>query len=111
MAEPINVSEWWAVLTNGEWFCGKRPGDKRLLTHLLKLQLPFTPEPNEKGLLRPKTSVMLYPWIVDELNIPEGAIWLSVAAIHQPEQWCLLIENANKLKIEARAQRAGIHLA
>jgi len=89
MTDPINVSEWWAVLTNGEWFCGKRPGDKRLLTHLLKLQLPFTPE----------------------LNIPEGAIWLNVTAIHQPEQWDLLIENANKLKIEARAQRAGIHLA
>jgi hypothetical protein len=113
----IDLSEWWAVLTNGEWFVGRRHVDaqadgsrKKKLTSVQKMSIQLTVEPTPKG-PRPNLLALTYPWFgVDTLEIPEGALWIAVQAIHGPP-WMQLIGSTEKLKLEVRAQRSGLHLA
>jgi hypothetical protein len=109
----IDLSEWWAVLTNGEWFVGQHgqaSNDKRKLTHIQKMSIQLTVEPTPKG-PRPNLLALTYPWFgVDTLEIPEGALWIAVQAIHGPP-WMQLIGSTEKLKLEVRANRSGLHLA
>lgn len=92
-------SEWWTVLTNGEWFIGKRIG--RTLRSLHKLIMP-TPE---------KPQCLIFPWLgVDSLEIPEGALWIACQAIPNIP-WAKLLRGSEDLKLRLRAKSAGLHLA
>jgi hypothetical protein len=105
----FDLSEWWAVLVQGEWFCGKRePGGK--LTSLNKLNMPFSVQPVGGG-VAPRTDVLVYPWLLDSLVIPEGALWISLDAMSSAAPWAKIIMASESLKLEQRAQRSGIHLA
>ena len=70
----IEAGEWWAVLTNGEWFCGKSQGGSsdgsgRLLS-LQKLTIAMGIKENDEGKTRPVISFLTYPWLMDVMNIP-----------------------------------------
>jgi hypothetical protein len=108
--DEIRLSEWWAVLTNGEWFVGRRPtGTARKLESLQKLVFQFGMMETPKG-LRPHVVALTYPWFTETLEIPEGALWTAVQALHGPP-WANLIGSTEKLKLEERAKRSGLHLA
>jgi hypothetical protein len=106
--QEIKLSEWCVVCTNGEWFCGKRDPEKaRRLVSLQKVLFQFGVEPSSKG-PRPKTIVLTYPYHgIEQLDIPEGALWLA-ATQYQDVPWEELIYTTEKLKVEQRAQRAGL---
>jgi hypothetical protein len=107
----FDLNEWWAVLTNGEWFLGKRPAS-RSLKSLHKLNLPFSVQPTAGGGVAPRTDVLVYPWLgLDSLEIPEGALWISVTAFHCDAPWETLIASSEALKLKQRAKRSGLHLA
>jgi hypothetical protein len=105
----FDLSEWWAVLVQGEWFCGKRAGNK--LSSLNKINMPFSVQPVGGG-IAPRTDVLVYPWFLDSLVIPEGAaLWISLDAMPNAAPWAKIIMASESLKLEQRAQRSGIHLA
>ena len=108
----IDLSEWWVVLTNGEWFCGKRAEAPRARTliSLQKVSLPMGIEETPKG-ARPVISVLTYPWLVESLEVPEGSVWIAVTAMNNHERWAPIIASTEALKLEKRANRAGLHLA
>jgi hypothetical protein len=106
--DAIDVSEWWAVLTNGEWFVGRRDGDT--LTHLQKALIQSGIEQTERG-ARPATQFITMPWLVESLVIPKGALWIAIDALENRVGAAKMIASSEKLKLEARAQKVGIHLA
>jgi hypothetical protein len=106
----IDLTCWWAVLTNGEWFVGMRESEEKTLKNLQKLTIQFGIIPNEKGQGRPHTAVLTYPWFRDALDIPEGALWMRIHEFNNPKDWAGTIELTEKLKLEQRAARAGLHL-
>jgi hypothetical protein len=109
MSDGIDLNEWSACLTNGEWFCGKRNGDT--LASLQKLTLPMGLEANEKGQQRPTISVLTYPWITDSIEVPKGALWIACTAFENHAAWAAVITSTERLKLEKRAKRVGLHLA
>ena len=119
MSDRIDLNEWWTVLTNGEWWCGRRgtpnissPTENRKLENLQKLSFQFGMIETPGG-IRPKMVALTYPWMgMDTMIIPEGALWNAVSAYHSPEiDWAAVIGSTEKLKLEQRAQRSGLHLA
>lgn len=106
----IDLNEWWVVLSNGEWWCGKKDGKK--LVSLNKVNMPFSVQPTQNGGVAPRTDVLVYPWFTDSLVIPEGAIWSSIPAlIYCDAPWAKLISASENLKLAVRAKRSGLHLA
>jgi len=99
----IDLSEWWAVGTVGGWFCGRRDAGSRRLLDLQLLQMPLGLVPGPGGMPRPHIQVISAPWVVEELVVPEGSIWISCAAMDDPERWRLVIGSTEKLKIESRS--------
>jgi hypothetical protein len=112
MSPSVDLGEWWIVLTNGEWFCGKRASSPRAntLLSLQKLVLPMSFQETPKG-ARPVLGVLTYPWFVDSLEVPEGSVWIAVNATSDYERWAPIIANTEALKLEKRASRTGLHLA
>jgi hypothetical protein len=111
-ASEIDLNEWWAVCTNGEWFCGKHPVlDSRVLESLQKISMPFSVQPTKSGGVAPRTDVLVYPWFTDRLAVPEGALWISLQALKHAAPWEKLIAASEHLKMQQRAQRSGLHLA
>jgi hypothetical protein len=110
--DKINLNEWWAVLTNGEWWAGKRSESGRRLESLQKLSFQFGMIETPGG-IRPKMVALTYPWLGKEfLDIPEGALWEAISEYSSPEiDWAAVIGSTEKLKLEQRAQRSGLHLA
>src|SRR5271154_187199 len=106
----IDPSEWWATLVQGEWFLGKRELGNTLAS-LHKLNLPFSVQPTPGGGVAPRTDVLVYPWFVDSLVIPEGALWISLDAMPDAAPWVKLITASEGLKLQQRAKRSGLHLA
>jgi len=110
--KKIDLSEWWAVLTNGEWFVGVRqetPGAKRL-ARVQKLQLPISVVENEQGLSRPVVLAMTLPWLnVETLIIPDGALWVAVQSMQGPP-WEKIISSTEELKRRTRLLNAGFVL-
>jgi len=108
--EAIDLNEWWTVLTNGEWWAGTRDGRK--LDRLQKLSFQFGMIETPGG-IRPKMVALTYPWFgIPFMIIPEGALWIAVSAYQSPEvDWAAVIGSTEKLKLEQRAQRSGLHLA
>jgi hypothetical protein len=109
--DKINLNEWWTVLTNGEWWAGTR-GPDRKLENLQKLSFQFGMIETPGG-IRPKIVALTYPWMgMDNMVIPEGALWNAISAYRTPEiDWASVIGSTEKLKLEQRAQRSGLHLA
>lgn len=113
----MDLSEWWACCSNGEWFCGKRGGasnTRSKLTSLQKLVFQFGILETPRG-PRPHVVVLTYPWLTDSLDIPEGALWIAVQAMsHSPDgdpvPWETIIGSTEKLKVERNAKKAGLHL-
>jgi hypothetical protein len=123
MSDKIDLSEWWTVLTNGEWWAGKRGNtskaddsgrvtDGRKLECLQKLSFQFGMIETPGG-IRPKMVALTYPWLgMETMIIPDGALWTAVSAYRSPEiDWAAVIGSTEKLKLEQRAQRSGLHLA
>lgn len=112
--DKIDLNEWWTVLTNGEWWAGTRAGgaEQRKLEHLQKLSFQFGMIETPGG-IRPKVIALTYPWMgMDTMVIPEGALWNAISAYRTPEiDWAAVIGSTEKLKLEQRAQRSGLHLA
>lgn len=111
--DKIDLNEWWTVLTNGEWWVGTRAADNaRKLEHLQKLSFQFGMIETPQG-IRPKMIALTFPWFGHEtLIIPEGALWDAVSAYRGPEvDWAAVLGSTEKLKLEQRAQRSGLHLA
>jgi hypothetical protein len=73
--------------------------------------MQFGMVPNAQGHPRPKIAVMTYPWFVEELTVPEGALWLSISAFSDSKEWIPVIETTERLKIAVRAERSGVLVA
>jgi hypothetical protein len=108
--DDIDLSEWWAVLAQGEWFVGTRERD-HVLASLHKLHMPFSIQPTKGGGAAPRTDVLVYPWFVDSLVMPEGALWISLDAMPEAAPWAKIIGASEGLKLQQRAKRVGLHLA
>jgi hypothetical protein len=109
----IDITRWWAVLTNGEWFVGTRPDGGEESLHLRDLQkaaIQFGVTQNEKGLPRLHIAVMTYPWLRSDLHVPAGALWLRVSEFSNAKDWPKIIETTEQLKLEQRAKGIGLHL-
>jgi len=102
------------VLTNGEWWCGTRKSvADRALEHLQKLSFQFAMIETPQG-IRPKMIALTFPWMGKEtMIVPEGAVWDRISEYRStPEiDWASVIGSTEKLKLEHRAQRSGLHLA
>ena len=98
-SDDIDLSEWWAVLVQGEWFCGTR-GQGHALESLHKLHMPFSIQPTKGGGVAPRTDVLVYPWFVDSLVMPEGALWISLDAMPEAAPWVKLISASEALKLQ-----------
>jgi hypothetical protein len=108
-ASAIEIEAWWFVLTNGEWFVGIR--HDRQLRSLQKAILGVVAVPIPNGQARPKCTMATYPWLVDRLDIPEGAVWIRAESM--PEQAALkdMLATAEQIRMEQRAAKAGIVVA
>jgi hypothetical protein len=104
----IDTSEWWLVLTNGEWFAGRKKED--VLLNLQKVQITLGVKPVE-GQARPFVQFLTAPWLIDSLSVPKGAVWIAVDALDNRVAAANMLAATEKLKIENRARKAGIHLA
>lgn len=112
----IDLKEWWLVLSNGEWFCGKKHSQEpRKLVSLQKASLNMIVEEDGKGQSRPRMLFLTYPWLFDTLVIPEGGIWSALSEVNPESIPVQVLKNVvgstEKLKLERRAQRSGLHLA
>jgi hypothetical protein len=112
----IDLTEWWAVSTGGEcWWAGKnanraRGGDSRQLENLQKLVFQHGMIETPQG-LRPHIVTLTFPWFgIETLAIPEGCLWTSCSA-YKGVPWAEILGSTEKLKLEQRAQRSGLHLA
>jgi hypothetical protein len=108
-AKAIDLNDWWMVLWGGEWFVGRRADHK--LSSLQKLQMPFSLIEGPGGLPRPHLAFMTYPWVLETLVMPADALWISLTGVKNPDQTRMAIYTTEKLKLEERANRSGIHLA
>jgi hypothetical protein len=108
----FDLSEWDFVWTNGECLCGRRQAGRRLVS-LQGARISMTPEATPDGGARPRMTVITYPWIVDEIIVPEGELRIAVEACTgiDPRGVAIIIQATEKLKIQQRAQRAGLTLA
>jgi hypothetical protein len=108
MSEPLDPKDWWIVIHEGLFFVGtKNPG--KVLKNLHRLEMPMVPTqtPDGRGIM-PVIVKAVYPWIVDEL--PLDGVWIAVQATNDPNGLMAAIENSEKLKLVARAQKSNIHL-
>ena len=107
MSEPLDPKDWWIVIYEGLFFVGtKSPG--KVLKNLHRLEMPMVPTETPTGGIMPVIIKAVYPWIVDEL--PLDGIWIAVQATNDPAGLMAAIENSEKLKLVARAQKSNIHL-
>jgi len=109
----FDLSEWWVVVTNGERFVGKRrqkDNGRYRLESIQKVEWPFGIVPDERGNSRPHVGVLTYPWFIDSLEIPDGALWISIEAMHNSDAWRSCIESTERVVLEQRVQRSGLHL-
>lgn len=113
MSEALDPKDWWIVIEQGLFFVGKRSTRKQggVLESLHRLEMPMapTPTPDGRGMM-PVIIKAVYPWLVDELTLPNG-IWIAVQATNDVRGLMQAIENSEKLKLVQRAQRSNIHLA
>jgi hypothetical protein len=110
----IQIEAWWFVLTNGEWFAGIRGRDswnQNQLSSLQKVMLGVVAIPVPTGPPRPKCTMASYPWLVDRLDIPEGAVWIRADAMPELEALKTMLANTEQIRIEQRAAKAGIVVA
>jgi len=106
----IDLNRWELVLTNGQYFVGRVVGADRL-DPVQKAEVTLALRKDEHGLVRPDLSIITYPWIVESIRIPEGSLRLAVTALLDHKKWGALIAQSEKLRVEQRAERAGIVLA
>jgi hypothetical protein len=112
MITGIDIGEWQLVCASGEWFVGVRASPtSRKLERLQKCFMQFGMIENKQGLPRPKTAVLTYPWFLEEMIVPEGALWLSISSFFNPKEWVPVIESTERLKVTERAERAGLIVA
>ena len=115
--EELDLNEWFTVLTNGEWWCGRRKvaqtngsSEGRKLESLQKLVFQFGMLETPQG-IRPHVVALTYPWFgMETMVIPEGALWNTVLS-YKDVPWAQILGSTEKLKLEQRAQRSGLHLA
>jgi hypothetical protein len=104
----FDVNEWWHVLTNGKEFVGKADGKK--LSDVQECITQTGIVQDAQGRARPHKVVMTFPARVRTLDIPVGALWISIAAYNDKNEWAKTIESTERLALEQRAQESGLQI-